>query len=40
MDKMDFCAIKDVRDGMKNINVLFIILEMTGATKTKEKLVK
>lgn len=34
---MDFVAIKDLRDGMKNINVMFIVLEMTGATKTKEQ---
>lgn len=33
---MDFKAIKDVRDGMKNINVMFIVLEVTAATKTKE----
>lgn len=34
---MEFVAIKDLRDGMKNINVMFIVLEMTGATKTKEQ---
>lgn len=34
---MEFVAIKDVRDGMKNINVMFIVLEMTAATKTKEQ---
>lgn len=32
----EFKAIKDVRDGMKNINVMFIVLEVTAATKTKE----
>lgn len=31
-----FIAIKDIRSGMKNINVLFIILEVHGATRTKE----
>lgn len=36
MDKTDFKAIKDIRDGMKNINVMFIVLEVTAATKTKE----
>lgn len=36
MDKTDFIAIKDVRDGMKNINVMFIVLELTASTKTKE----
>lgn len=36
MDKLDFIAIKDIRDGMKNINVMFIVLEVTGQTKTKE----
>jgi hypothetical protein len=33
---MDCTAIKDIRSGMKNINVIFIILESTAATKTKE----
>lgn len=32
----EFIAIKDVRGGMKNINVMFIVLEVTAATKTKE----
>jgi hypothetical protein len=36
MDKMDIIAIKDIRTGMKNINVMFIVLEITAATKTKE----
>lgn len=36
MDKLDFIAIKDIRDGMKNINVMFIVLEVTAQTKTKE----
>lgn len=36
MDKMDLIAIKDIRSGMKNINVTFIVLEITAATKTKE----
>jgi hypothetical protein len=33
---MEFMAIKDIRSGMKNINVQFIVLEVTAATKTKE----
>lgn len=36
MDKTEFITIKDIRDGMKNINVMFIVLELTNATKTKE----
>lgn len=36
MDKTEFITIKDVRDGMKNINVMFIVLELTASTKTKE----
>lgn len=33
---MEFTAIKDIRSGMKNINCMFIVLEVTAATKTKE----
>jgi hypothetical protein len=33
---MDFINIKDIRSGMKNINIQFIVLEVTAATKTKE----
>ncbi|KAG5670120.1 hypothetical protein PVAND_000402 [Polypedilum vanderplanki] len=33
---MDTIYIKDIRNGMKNINVIFIVLEATAATKTKE----
>lgn len=36
MDKTDFMPIKDIRDRMKNINVMFIVLESAGMTKTKE----
>lgn len=36
MDKVEFTAIKDIRDRMKNINVMFIVLEVTNSTKTKE----
>lgn len=36
MEKNDFIAIKDIRSGMKNINVVFIVLEVTAQTKTKE----
>lgn len=36
MDKTDFLAIKDIRDGMKNINVMFVVLDRVGTTKTKE----
>lgn len=35
MDK-DIIAIKDIKEGMKNINVLFIVLELTSSTKTKD----
>lgn len=33
---MDFIAIKDIRGGMKNINCMFIVLEVTANTRTKE----
>lgn len=33
---MDYTQIKDIRDRMKNINTMFIVLEVTSATKTKE----
>ena len=33
---MEFTAIKEIRSGMKNINCMFIVLEVTAATKTKE----
>lgn len=36
MDKTEFMAIKDARDGLKNVNVMFIVLELTASTKTKE----
>ncbi|CRL00275.1 CLUMA_CG013548, isoform A [Clunio marinus] len=36
MDKLDFIAIKDIRGSMKNINVMFIVLEVVATTKTKE----
>lgn len=36
MEKNDFILIKDIRSGMKNINVVFIVLEVTASTKTKE----
>ena len=35
MDK-DVIAIKDIRDGMKNINVLFIVLDLISSSKTKD----
>lgn len=28
--------IKEIRSGMKNINVIFIVLEVQSATRTKE----
>lgn len=33
---MDCIAIKDIRPGLKNINVVFIVLEVGNATLTKE----
>lgn len=33
---MEITAIKDIRGGMKNLNVIFIVLEVTASTKTKE----
>lgn len=33
---MDHIPIKDIKPGMKNINVMFIVLEIQAATKTKE----
>lgn len=33
---MDCTAIKEIRGGMKNINVIFIILENISCSKTKE----
>lgn len=36
MGSTDFVAIKDLKQGQKNINAVFIVLEVGGATLTKE----
>jgi hypothetical protein len=36
MERSDSIAIKDIREGMNNINVTFIILEAIASTRTKE----
>lgn len=33
---MDCTAIKDIRQGQKNLNVIFIVLEVTSSSRTKE----
>lgn len=37
MNPVDFVLIKDIRPGLKNINVIFIVLEIGMPTITKEK---
>lgn len=33
---MEIIPIKDIKSSMKNINVIFIVLEVGGATLTKD----